>query len=103
MFSLTGIPVMLGFWAKLAVLQAAFEAGYTRLVVAAVMLSLIGAFYYLRVIKLMYFDEPLDSAPIVDTGDQRALMTVNGLALLVLGITPGWLLALCQQAVNASL
>jgi NADH-quinone oxidoreductase subunit N len=103
MFSLTGIPVMLGFWAKLAVLQAAFEAGYTRLVVAAVMLSLIGAFYYLRVIKLMYFDEPLDSTPIVDTGDQRALMTVNGLALLVLGIAPGWLLALCQQAVNASL
>jgi NADH-quinone oxidoreductase subunit N len=103
MFSLVGIPVMLGFWAKLAVLQAAFRAGYTSLVVAAVMFSLIGAFYYLRVVKLMYFDEPVDTAPIVDTGDQRALMTVNGLSLLVLGIAPGWLLALCQHAINASL
>ena len=103
MFSLTGIPVMLGFWAKLAVLQAAFAAGYTGLVVAAVMFSLIGAFYYLRVVRLMYFDEPVDSSPIVDTGDQRAVITVNGLALLVLGIAPGWLLALCQQAITASL
>jgi NADH-quinone oxidoreductase subunit N len=103
MFSLTGIPVLLGFWAKLAVLQAAFAAGYTRLVVAAVIFSLIGAFYYLRVVKLMYFDAPVDSSPIVDTGDQRALMTVNGLALLVLGIAPGWLLALCQHAIAASL
>jgi NADH-quinone oxidoreductase subunit N len=103
MFSLVGLPVLLGFWAKLAVLQAAFRAGYTSLVVAAVMFSLIGAFYYLRVVKLMYFDEPVDTAPIVDTGDQRALITVNGLALLVLGIAPGWLLALCQQAIYASL
>jgi NADH-quinone oxidoreductase subunit N len=103
MFSLVGIPVTLGFWAKLAVLQAAFQAGYTTLVVAAVIFSLIGAFYYLRVVKLMYFDEPVDTAPIADTGDQRALITVNGLALLVLGIAPGWLLALCQRALHASL
>ena len=103
MFSLVGIPVMLGFWAKLAVLQAALRAGYTSLVVAAVIFSLIGAFYYLRVVKLMYFDDALDTAPIVDTADQRALITVNGLALLVLGIAPGWLLALCQQAIHASL
>jgi NADH-quinone oxidoreductase subunit N len=103
MFSLVGIPVMLGFWAKLAVLQAALAAGFTTLVVAAVIFSLIGAFYYLRVVKLMYFDEPVDVTPIVDTGDQRALMTVNGLALLVLGIAPGWLLALCQRALYASL
>jgi NADH-quinone oxidoreductase subunit N len=103
MFSLVGIPVMLGFWAKLAVLQAALAAGFTTLVVAAVIFSLIGAFYYLRVVKLMYFDEPVDVTPIVDTGDQRALMTVNGLALLVLGMAPGWLLALCQRALYASL
>jgi NADH-quinone oxidoreductase subunit N len=103
MFSLVGIPVMLGFWAKLAVLQAALAAGFTTLVVAAVIFSLIGAFYYLRVVKLMYFDEPVDATPIVDTGDQRALMTVNGLALLVLGMAPGWLLALCQRALYASL
>jgi NADH-quinone oxidoreductase subunit N len=103
MFSLAGIPVLLGFWAKLAVFQAAFAAGYTGLVIAAVLFSLIGAFYYLRVVRLMYFDAPTDTSPIVDTGDQRALMTVNGLALLVLGIAPGWLLTLCQQAITASL
>jgi NADH-quinone oxidoreductase subunit N len=103
MFSLAGIPIMLGFWAKLAVLQAAFAAGYTALVVAAVILSLIGAFYYLRVIKLMYFDDPVDATPITAGADQRALITVNGLAVLVLGIVPGWLLALCQRAIQASL
>jgi NADH-quinone oxidoreductase subunit N len=103
MFSLAGIPIMLGFWAKLAVLQAAFAAGYTALVVAAVILSLIGAFYYLRVIKLMYFDDPVDATPIAAGADQRALMTVNGLAVLILGIVPGWLLALCQRAIQASL
>jgi NADH-quinone oxidoreductase subunit N len=103
MFSLAGIPILLGFWAKLAVLQAAFVAGYTWLVVAAVLFSLIGVFYYLRVIKLMYFDDPVDTAPIVTTVDQRALITVNGLALLLLGIAPHWLLALCQRAVQASL
>jgi NADH-quinone oxidoreductase subunit N len=103
MFSLAGIPILLGFWAKLAVLQAAFAAGYTWLVVAAVLFSLIGAFYYLRVIKLMYFDDPVDTAPIAATVDQRALITINGLALLLLGIAPGWLLALCQRAIQASL
>ncbi|HZR03226.1 MAG TPA: NADH-quinone oxidoreductase subunit NuoN [Burkholderiales bacterium] len=103
MFSLLGIPVMLGFWAKLAVLQAAFQAGYTGLVVVAVLLSLVGAFYYLRIVRVMYFDEPLDRSPLVITTDQRALMSVNALALLVLGIAPGWLLALCQHAIRTSM
>jgi NADH-quinone oxidoreductase subunit N len=103
MFSLTGIPVMIGFWAKLAVLQAAFDAGYRGVVVTAVLLSVIGAFYYLRVVKLMYFDDPVDASPIVNGGDQRALLSANGLAMLVLGIAPGWLLTLCQQAVQSSL
>ena len=103
MFSLAGIPVLLGFWAKLAVLQVAFEAGYTGVVVAAVLLSVIGAFYYLRIVRVMYFDDPVDTAPIVNPGDQRTLISVNALALLVLGMTPGWLLAVCQQAVRASL
>ena len=71
--------------------------------VAAVIFSVIGAFYYLRVVKLMYFDEPVDATPIIDTGDQRALITLNGLALLLLGIAPGGLLALCQRALHASL
>ena len=89
MFSLAGLPVMIGFWAKLAVLQAAFEAGYTGLVVAAVLFSLVGAYYYLRVVKLMYFDDPVDHSPIVASVDQRVVITLNGLAVLVLGIVPG--------------
>jgi NADH-quinone oxidoreductase subunit N len=103
MLSLAGLPVMIGFWAKLAVLQAAFQAGYTGLVVAAVLFSLVGAYYYLRVVKLMYFDEPVDHTPIVTSTDQRVVITLNGLAVLVLGIVPGWLLALCQYAIQASL
>jgi NADH-quinone oxidoreductase subunit N len=103
MLSLAGLPVMIGFWAKLAVLQAAFQAGYTGLVVAAVLFSLVGAYYYLRVVKLMYFDDPVDRSPIVTSADQRVVISVNGLAVLVLGIAPGWLLALCQYAIQASL
>jgi len=103
MFSLAGLPVMVGFWAKLAVLQAAFQAGYTGLVVAAVLFSLVGAFYYLRVVKLMYFDDPVDQSPILASTGQRAVLSLNGLAMLVLGIVPGWLLALCQHAIQASL
>jgi NADH-quinone oxidoreductase subunit N len=103
LFSLAGVPIMIGFWAKLAVFQAALEAGYTGLVIAAVLFSLVGAFYYLRVVKLMYFDEPVDRSPLVTTADQRALISVNGLAVLLLGVAPGWLLALCQQAIQASL
>jgi len=103
LLSLAGLPVMVGFWAKLAVLQAALEAGYVGMVVAAVLFSLVGAFYYLRLVKLMYFDDPVDTSLIVTTADQRALITLNGLALLVLGVAPGWLLAVCQRAIQASL
>jgi NADH-quinone oxidoreductase subunit N len=103
LLSLAGLPVMVGFWAKLAVLQAALEAGYVGLVVAAVLFSLVGAFYYLRLVKLMYFDDPVDTSLIVTTADQRALITLNGLALLVLGVAPGWLLVVCQRAIQASL
>jgi NADH-quinone oxidoreductase subunit N len=103
MLSLAGLPVMIGFWAKLAVLQAAFQAGYTGLVVAAVLFSLVGVFYYLRVVKLMYFDDPVDQSPIVASAGQRAVISINGLAMLLLGIVPGWLLALCQHAIQASL
>jgi NADH-quinone oxidoreductase subunit N len=102
MFSLAGLPVMVGFWAKLAVLQAVFQAGYTTVTVVAVLLSLIGAYYYLRVVKLMYFDDPVERTPIVIAGDQRALISLNGLAILALGVVPGWLLALCQRAIQAS-
>ena len=101
MFSLAGLPPTAGFYAKLAVLSAAVAAGQLWLAVVAVMLSLIGAFYYLRVIKLMYFDEPRDSSPVEGPREMRALLTANGLALLILGVVPQPLMALCVDALRA--
>ncbi|WP_119155763.1 NADH-quinone oxidoreductase subunit NuoN [Caldimonas tepidiphila] len=106
MFSLAGLPPTVGFFAKLSVLQALLTTnvgGYTWLAIIAVMLSLIGAFYYLRVVKVMYFDEPTDTAPIRMNGDVRAVLSVNGLAVLGLGLLPGGLMAWCVQAVLKSL
>jgi len=102
-FSLAGIPPTVGFYAKLSVLQAALEAGYLWLVVFAVMMSLIGAFYYLRIVRLMYFEEPRDTAVIVAAPDTRVLLSANGLAMLALGILPGPLMAWCVRAVQQSL
>jgi NADH-quinone oxidoreductase subunit N len=102
MFSLAGIPPTVGFYAKLAVLQALVSTNvdlYIWLAVFAVLLSLVGAFYYLRVVKVMYFDEAEDRAPIEASSEARAVLSVNGLAVLVLGILPGGLMALCAQAI----
>ncbi|WP_025137068.1 NADH-quinone oxidoreductase subunit NuoN [Achromobacter sp. DH1f] len=104
MFSLAGIPPLVGFYAKLAVLQALISAGHVTLAVIAVMFSLIGAFYYLRVVKVVYFDEPAaDAAPMAATCGQRGVLSVNGLLILVLGLLPGGLMALCVQAIRSSL
>jgi len=103
MFSMAGVPPTLGFYAKFSVLQAALEAGYLWLVVFAVLMAVIGAFYYLRVIKLMYFDEPTDHSPIVAPLDMRIVLGVNALALLVVGIMPQKLMELCIYAVTRSL
>jgi NADH-quinone oxidoreductase subunit N len=103
MFSMAGIPPTVGFYAKLSVLQAVVEAGLVWLAVVAVLFSLVGAFYYLRIVKLMYFDEPLQSAPIEGSADMRLALSVNGLAILVLGILPGPLMNLCAVAIQASL
>jgi NADH-quinone oxidoreductase subunit N len=103
MFSLAGIPPTIGFYAKLAVLQAVVNAGYTWLAVVAVMFSLIGAFYYLRIVKLMYFDPPVDTHDIRPALDMRVLMGVNGLAVLALGILPQALMSVCLYAVEQSL
>jgi len=103
MFSMAGIPPTVGFWAKLFVLQAALSSGYAWLAVTAVLFSLIGAFYYLRLVKLMYFDAPTDTHAIEPFADVRALMSVNGLAVIGLGLMPGALLALCQRAIQLSL
>jgi NADH-quinone oxidoreductase subunit N len=110
MFSLAGVPPLVGFYAKLVVLQALLSTGATvltvSLAVAAVLFSLIGAFYYLRVVKVMYFDEPPAGAmdtPIVATTDMRIALSVNGALLLVLGIAPQLLLNLCADAMLKTL
>lgn len=103
MFSLAGLPPMVGFYAKVMVLQALLGTGQIWLTVVAVMLSLVGAFYYLRVIKVMYFDEPLDTTPIVASGDMRVALSINGIAVLGLGLLPGPLMAACASAIVKTL
>ncbi|MDD2684659.1 MAG: NADH-quinone oxidoreductase subunit NuoN [Gallionella sp.] len=103
MFSMAGVPPTVGFYAKFMVLNAVVQAGYIWLAVAAVMFSLIGAFYYLRIVKLMYFDAPETHAPIVVGSDTSLLMTVNGLGVLALGLLPGTLMSVCSVAVQQSL
>jgi NADH-quinone oxidoreductase subunit N len=103
MFSMAGVPPTVGFYAKLAVLQAVINAGYLWLAVVAVMLSLVGAFYYLRLVKIMYFDAPADAAPIAPRGDVRVLISLNGLAMLIFGIMPDPLMDLCLTSIQASL
>jgi NADH-quinone oxidoreductase subunit N len=103
MFSLAGIPPTVGFYAKLAVLEATMNAGLTWLAVLAVITSLFGAFYYLRIVKLMYFDEPLDTAVIVADSGKRYLLALNGIAVVALGIVPGPLMTLCLQAISHTL
>jgi len=102
MFSLAGIPPTLGFYAKFIVFTAAVTEGFVWLTVIAVITSLIGAFYYLRIVKLMYFDEPLSDAPIVARADTQLLLSGNGLLLLVLGIFPQGLMSLCAFAMTQS-
>jgi NADH-quinone oxidoreductase subunit N len=104
MFSMAGIPVFSGFFAKLAVIQALLEhEGFVWLAVVAVMFSLIGAFYYLRVVKLMFMDEPHDASPLEAGSDMRVLLSLNCLAILALGLAPQWLLHLCHTAIEQSL
>ena len=106
LFSMAGIPPMVGFYAKLSVLQSLIVSGqgfYMGLAIFAVIMSLIGAFYYLRVVKVMYFDEPVTATTVSATTDVRVVLSVNGLLVLVLGIVPGALMALCANAVASML
>lgn len=103
MFSMAGIPPMIGFYAKLSVLQAVLEAGNIWLVVVAVMLSLIGAFYYLRIIKFMYFDAPEQTQPIMFKPDVKVLVSINGLAIILLGMFPQMLMGLSLSAIQHSM
>jgi NADH-quinone oxidoreductase subunit N len=97
MFSMAGVPPFVGFWAKLAVIQAVLNVDLLWLAVVAVLFSVIGAYYYLRVVKLMYFDEPSERRALEGSGAVRFVLSLNGLAVLVLGIYPGLLLALCAK------
>ena len=107
MFSLAGIPPAVGFYAKLAVLQALVSTnvtGYIVLAIVAVMLSLVGAFYYLRIVKTMYFDEPVAGpALVVAPTEVRVLLSLNGAAVLVFGLLPGGLMTLCADAIRLAL
>lgn len=99
MFSTAGVPPFVGFTAKLAVIAAVLHIGYTWLAGVAVFFSVIGAFYYIRVVKLMYFDEPVGAADIQASGALRTVLSANGLAVLALGILPGALLELCARVI----
>lgn len=101
MFSMAGVPPFIGFWAKLSVLQAVVSADLLLLAAAAVVFSVIGAFYYLRVIKLMYFDQAETQTPIKPGADLAAVLSANAIVILVLGALPGPLMTLCRQALGA--
>ncbi len=96
--SMTGVPPTVGFYAKLAVLSAVVSANLTWLAVVAVVFSVVGAFYYLRVIKYMFFDEPVEPQPVVAALDVQMGLTINGLAVLLFGIFPGLIMAACVAA-----
>jgi len=98
MFSMAGVPPTVGFFAKLFVLEAVISAGMTWLAVVAVFFSIIAAFYYLRVVKVLYFDKPLDNAPIAAGMGPHVVMSANGMAVLLLGLFPAALLAVCRAA-----
>ena len=102
MFSLAGIPPMVGFYAKLSVLQALISSGqpiHLGLAVFAVLMSLIGAFYYLRIVKVMYFDEPITANTVVAPMDVRVVLCMNGGLVLALGMFPSGLMALCANSI----
>jgi NADH-quinone oxidoreductase subunit N len=103
MFSLAGIPPTVGFFAKLVVLQAVLDAGYTWLVVYAVLLSVVGAFYYLRIVRLMYMEAPTAEITVDPHPGPRWVLSAAGLATLILGILPAPLLDLCVRAISASM
>jgi NADH-quinone oxidoreductase subunit N len=103
MFSLAGVPPMMGFMAKWAVLQAVVSTGQYWLAIVAVLFSLIGAFYYLRVVKTMWFDDVADASPIVTPMDMRVALSLNGILVVLLGVMPGSLLAACLSAMTQTL
>ena len=100
MFGLAGVPPWVGFFAKLNVISAVVNAGFTGYAILMVLASVVGAFYYLRVIWYMYFDKPADRSVFQAGRDMRLVLSLNGLAVLALGIVPGWLLKLCMDVMG---
>jgi NADH-quinone oxidoreductase subunit N len=100
MFSLAGLPPFIGFWAKLGVIQAVLGVDYIWLAVVAVLFSVVGAFFYLRIVKLMYFDDPTETTAIGGSVLMRAVLSVNALLVFGLGVIPGQVLQLCQRALQ---
>ena len=103
MFSMAGVPPTIGFYAKFTVLQAAWQAGYVYPVVFAALMAVVGAFYYLRVVWLMYFESAQDNSPIVAPLDMRAVLSVNAFVLLLLGLFPQIAMTVCAYAITHSL
>jgi NADH-quinone oxidoreductase subunit N len=99
MFSMAGVPPFVGFWAKLVVIQAVLHIDQVWLALVAVGFSVVGVYYYLRVVKLMYFDEPVERRDVQGSGAMRFVLSVNGLAVLALGLFPGMLFALCASVI----
>ncbi|HHB92906.1 MAG TPA: NADH-quinone oxidoreductase subunit N [Thioploca sp.] len=98
MLSMAGVPPMIGFWAKWAVLVQVVNAGFIWLAVLAVLFAVIGAFYYLRIVKFMYFDKPTDLTPIEASTDIRVALSANALTILLLGLMPNTLMVICLGA-----
>ena len=102
MFSMAGVPPFLGFWAKLAVLGAVVEAGQVWLAIVGVLLSVVGAYYYLRVVKLMYFDEPQEQSGVLASADLKLVLSLNAALIVILGVFPGAMISLCNQVITNS-
>jgi NADH-quinone oxidoreductase subunit N len=100
MFSMAGVPPFAGFWAKWFVIAEVVASGHIWVAVMAVFFSIIGAYYYLKVVKLMYFDEPVETLEISASGEMKLILSFNGLSLIVLGILPGSLMSLCLAALG---
>jgi NADH-quinone oxidoreductase subunit N len=100
MFSMAGVPPFVGFYAKLVVLQSALDAGLVWLAGVGVLFAVIGAYYYIRVVWYMYFADAVDNAPLTAAPDMRIVISANALGLLVLGIFPNGLLALCARVLG---
>jgi NADH-quinone oxidoreductase subunit N len=98
--SMAGVPPMLGFWAKLSVLSQVVQADLVWLAVLAVLLAIVGAFYYLRIVWMMYFEKPIEDAPIQADRDMRVILSANGLVILLLGLAPHTLMSVCLKAMG---